>query len=88
MFSQEAIADQSITHLFSVSTPGQRSVKYRSIVYHVRSENGLGSWTCSRDGNSHCGHISSARHHLQKLVHADPHAHDLLVKLVEESHGM
>lgn len=87
MFSREASEDQSITHLFSVAVPGQRSVKNRSIVYHIGSDNGSGSWTCSKDGNSHCGHISSARHHLQKLVHADPHAHDPLVKLVQEGHG-
>ena len=88
MFSRDVgEVNEEITHLFSVSTPGQCSVKSRSIVYHTGSDDGSGLWTCSRDGDSQCGHITSARHHLQKLVHADPHARDPLADKLQSGHG-
>lgn len=36
----------------------------------------MGEWTCSKDRRSNCGHITSARHHLQKLIQVDPSARD------------
>ena len=88
MFLQDVgEVNEEITHLFSISTPGQRSVKSQSIVYHIGSDDGSGRWTCSKDGNSQCGHITSAQHHLQKLVHADSHACDPLADELQSGHG-
>ena len=83
-----SVQNQATIHLFSVASAGHSSVKYRSIVYHEGSDDGSGSWSCSRDGKSQCGHITSARHHLQRLVHVDPYARDPFAGLEAFGCGM
>lgn len=67
------------TSLFSIATPSQPDLlKARAIVTNAGDGLGLGSWACSRDSGQHeCVHISSARHHLQKLLTLDAKAQDL-----------
>jgi hypothetical protein len=73
---QPAEYDGKFNNHFSVTFPGQMSAKGRVIVEHLGENSGVGTWTCSKDRGSSCGHITSARHHLQKLLHADPEARD------------
>jgi hypothetical protein len=73
---QPAEIDGKFNNLFSVVFPGQTSVKNRVIVDHQGENSGAGVWICSKDRGSTCGHVTSARHHLQKLLHVDPKARD------------
>ena len=43
---------------------------------HIGDDNGTGTWTCTKDHGTHCGHITNARHELQRLVRVDPTAMD------------
>jgi hypothetical protein len=73
---QPAEDDETFLNNFSVPLPGQNSVKARAIVLHHGSDTGAGEWVCLKDGNSQCGHITLARHQLQKLVQVNPRARD------------
>jgi hypothetical protein len=45
-------------------------------VLHLGDDNGTGTWTCAKDRGILCGHITNARHELQRLVQVDPTATD------------
>lgn len=75
LFARE-LDGNSTTNLFSVSTCGRESVKYRCVVYYIGPDNGTGSWRCDKDGDNGCRHVTKARHHLQQLVQRDPSARD------------
>jgi hypothetical protein len=73
---QPAECNEKFINHFSVMFPGQTSVKSRVIVSHCGENSGSGIWSCTKDRGSSCGHITIARHHLQKLLQADPNARD------------
>jgi hypothetical protein len=85
LFSRQLAEDNGIfQNSFSVSLPGQNSVKARAIVLHHGDDTGTGVWTCLKDSNSQCAHITRARHQLQKLVKVDPTARDDFVHTADE----
>ena len=73
---QTAEDGDTYSNIFSVTFAGQTSVKSRVIVSHLGHDNGAGTWTCAKDRGIHCGHITSARNELQRLVRVDPAATD------------
>ena len=60
------------SNIFSATFAGQTSVKSHVIMSRIGDDNGTGTWTCTKDHRTHCGHIMNARHKLQRLVWVDP----------------
>ncbi|KZP10585.1 hypothetical protein FIBSPDRAFT_757998 [Athelia psychrophila] len=75
---QSAAAPDSFLNQFSVIFASQTSVKSRAVVAYNGPNDGLGIWSCTKDQGTGCGHITMARHELQKLLLQDPDARDLL----------
>jgi hypothetical protein len=78
LFSRQATDDATFLNHFSIAFGAQTSVKSRAIVSYLGNDTGSGSWACQKDrgGTTICGHITKARHGLQKLVQGDPTARD------------
>ena len=76
LFSRQNLDDEKFSNLFSVVFAAQSSVKNRTIVSYSGDDTGLGDWFCHRDRARACGHITKARHGLQRLILADPTARD------------
>jgi hypothetical protein len=81
LFSRQSTVEDMYFNHFSIVLGVQTSVKNRVIVSYSGDDTGSGKWVCQKDrGNmSGCGHITRARHGLQKLVQADPQARDEMV---------
>lgn len=75
LFSRDSSSHVPTINLFSVLTPGcAMSLKNRQIVTYEGDDNGHGRWSCTRDKEAGCTHVSQACDRLQQLVQADPHA--------------
>jgi len=79
IFSRLPMGEEgSYESLFSVPSPGILSTyKNRVVVEHQGTDDGAGRWKCSKDARTqNCGHINSARDHLQRLLKRDRTAMD------------
>ena len=76
LFSRQNLDDEKFSNVFSVVFANQSSVKNRTIVSYCGDDTGLGEWFCQRDRTRTCGHITKARHGLQRLILVDPTAQD------------
>lgn len=70
--------DQSFVptiNLFSVPTPHRpMSLQNRQMVRHEGEDNGHGKWSCNKDKEAGCIHVTMAQHLLQRLILGDPAA--------------
>lgn len=66
--------DDNWINYFSVPRSNSGNAKNRAIVIHKGSNNGWGSWICSKDKGGRCLHIQQAKHHLDMCRTGDPSA--------------
>lgn len=73
LFSRQPLEGRIYINHFSVSS-GRRTAKSRVIVVQEGDDSGRGSWKCSKDPVTQCGHITKSKQHLLQLGLEDGHS--------------
>ncbi|KAK7055857.1 hypothetical protein R3P38DRAFT_3385700 [Favolaschia claudopus] len=59
---------ETVLNHFSCPSPNKRGLSGRSVVVYDGTDSGQGKWTCLKDLNSPCGHVSMCRKKLEQLL--------------------
>lgn len=81
---QQEIQDGFYSNLFSVPNSHNPSIRNRAVVQYVGTDDGKGSWTCSKHRESICSDIQDASRSFTKLIQRDK---DIINSSLEPQRG-